>query len=133
MMHGRTTNEARLMRTFTKQFQSVASSGVSSWHIQNRNCVPRSRAKLCRQLTHGMKPCSSTRQCATSAKETHLCKSTSETGYLPFRIKRGRVTKKTKYGQRVSRATGNDYMCPRKAGKIHEKIQSTASHKVGPD
>lgn len=60
MMQGRTTNEAawvcRHMCAFTKQFHRVACwSGVSSWHIQNRNCVEAARSCV-----------------ATSAKETHI-------------------------------------------------------------
>jgi len=122
MMHGRTTNEAawvcRHMCTVTKQFHRVACwSRVSSWHIQNRNCVEAARSCV-----------------ATSAKETHI----SAKGhrkldtFLSFLSESSAIVPQKKTcGQQVSRAARGDYMCPRKGGKDTERY-STASNKVGP-
>lgn len=124
MMHGRTTKRSCMgVPTIVHFYKAVSQScllvsSVQLAHSKQELC--RSRAKLCRDISEG---------------DTHLCKRTSETGYLPllpFRIKCDRVSKKTTTcGQRASRATGNDHMCPREGGKIHERY-STSSNKAGP-
>lgn len=115
MMHGRTTKRSCMgVPTIVHFYKAVSQScllvsSVQLAHSKQELC--RSRAKLCRDISEG---------------DTHLCKRTSETGYLPFlpfRIKCDRATKKNKHVDNSVPCCTRRLHVSTQRRKRHRKIQ----------